>query len=127
MTTPSAMANIEIFQSLKFYLKLMGIYEVELKLRNHKIPISLFQRVSILFYTSLCVLTSIWYCLFEADSSHKFIQSFYLSLGHILVFIMYSVLLWKRNEIDHLIDEIEKTINNRKIRHFYATSISLKK
>lgn len=126
MTTPSAMANIKIFQSLKFYMKLTGIFEVEFFLHNHKIPISLFQRVFILLYTSLCGLSSIWYCLFEADSNYGFIEPFYLSLGHILVMIMYSVLLWKRNEIDHLFDMIEKTIDNRKIRHFYATSILLK-
>lgn len=117
MTTPSETAKFKILKSLKFYMKLMGIFEVELSLRKHKIPISFFQRIFILSTSTVCTLTSFWYCLFEANSNYELFESLYMSIALFFITILYSILLWKRDQIDKSINLIEEMIENRKFNN----------
>lgn len=116
MASVDQSGRVEVFKSLKFQLKLLGILKFDLPSPFQKFPILLVQRISIFAFLIESVLASLGYCFFRAKSTFDFVESFYMAIGFILVLIQYSVLLWKRHEIVHLFDAIAGIIETRNIK-----------
>lgn len=113
--------KIELFKALKFYLKLFGVLELQ------KFPISFIQRIVIFACMIGSALTSIGYCLFEAKSTNEMIESLHMAMGLTIAICLYSVLLWKRNKIIHLLDGIKETIQTRNTKILWLISIRKQK
>lgn len=110
--------QIKLFKTLKFYMQLAGILELQLPIRFRKISVTFLQRICILGCLSISAIVSYHHCIFEANETLEFIETSYFALGFSLFIILYTVSLWKRNELIHMFDTIEMIILNRKLLIF---------
>lgn len=106
--------DLQPFKTLKYYLKVMGILEIQLSSQYQKISISLIQRIIFSSFSFHAISTIFWFLITEATDSNEIVESFYVGSGHLLLFILYLLFLWRHKEIELIFKTFERKIQNRK-------------
>lgn len=85
--------KVKVFETIKFYMRLMGILEWRLQNRYKRIVIKLIQRICILGCISCSAINSFCYCILKSGETYEFIETLYFALGFspsILAIIQYK-------------------------------------
>lgn len=104
---------MEVFRSLKFYLKLFGILQWQLPAPFDKVPITLMQRFVVIVSILNAFLTSTWFLFYEDKQFNEFAESLNISLTSLILIVWYLISLWKQAQIEYFLNYIQRTIQNR--------------
>lgn len=111
MASVTVNSELKIFEILKRYMRLMGIYGAPK--RYKRINITLIQRALVLTFMAFLVLETVAYSMFEAESASELPQTNAYTSGFTLAFIWYSIFIWKRETIEYFLGTIQKKMENR--------------
>lgn len=101
--------KMEIFKELRVNLKSIGVFEVNSSAKERNLAI-LRKCVVITSHVTYFVTTG-WFRLFSAKSIREITESSYFTLGALLVFVWYLILIWQRHKYAALLDELETMID----------------
>lgn len=115
---------MEIFVGIKRLFRIFGIMNIEHQNRKIELTINIFQRFVCFFVSTCFILSSMWFFFYRAKTFYEKSFSFTISITTFGIILMYSLLIWKQNQILKSFTQFESTIFERKyhikmtLKHF---------
>lgn len=98
--------NVELFQSVQFHYKKLGIHPSKIDQ-----PLWFYAK-NLLYITPsvLCLISMIAYFYSEAQNMMEYSSVFSICIGILLAIVYFSVIIWKATEIFKLIEQFDQFI-----------------
>lgn len=108
------LVELKVFESIKYYMKLLGISKFQISQRYQKIPILFIQRTIVLFCFLFNFASSFSFLIIEKTNNVRdSAEAFASTISYILVLVWYIYSLLNSDKIEYFINKLQAIMENR--------------